>query len=545
MMAQELETPLVSRRLGEYLDCPAESIEAALSGDTPEGDGIVLGRIGERLLAAGLISLDDLLVAIEAQRKDRLRQCVLFDDLPEPDLVELSAVFQEITVSKGETFITQDEKDRNLYVLASGRLEVYRVDDDGREIKLATVFPGEPAGEMGYFSESVRTASVRAVETAQLLRASYTDLTDCFETLPNVARAFMDVVTRRLRRTNLLYQEGEHRRRRGVESLSHLNEYLGLSDVYRLGQGLDGLFERLVRTASRLTDAERASLFLVDQSSGEIWSKVAERSEIREIRVPMDSGIVGWVAKHGHLVNIPDAYEDPRFNRDVDKRTGFRTTSLLCAPVRDLKDRVVGAVQVMNKNTGLFNDNDEGLLRGFADQAMVFLDNFQLYQTVVQSNQRMSMMLDLATAIGSARDLRELMVIMARKIAEQLRCEYVALYQLDTKSRDLWNANEGGAGAVRRVAIAKGLLGRVARSGETVNVPDAYELPDFDPAIDQPTRERARSALYVPVRGEQNTILGVIQALNGIEGPFSADDVELASAVAAQLGLSALLNAPR
>ena len=83
--------------------------------------------------------------------------------------------------------------------------------EEEHETTLARVFPGEPVGEMGYFTNGVRSASVRAIETAQLLRASYEDLTDCFESNANVATAFMDVVTNRLRRTNLLYQENQYR----------------------------------------------------------------------------------------------------------------------------------------------------------------------------------------------------------------------------------------------------------------------------------------------------------------------------------------------
>ena len=98
------------------------------------------------------------------------------------------------------SLIKQDDRDPYLYVVGAGRLEVFRSDEAGNEAILARVFPGEPVGEMGYFTNGIRSASVRAIDNVQLLRASYEDLTDCFESNANVATAFMDVVTHRLRR---------------------------------------------------------------------------------------------------------------------------------------------------------------------------------------------------------------------------------------------------------------------------------------------------------------------------------------------------------
>ena len=230
-------------------------LQASIQGDYQ--------RIGELLLKREVISLDDLLQAIRLQRVDRLQACPLFSSLSAEELDDLSAVFQEVTVSPGAQFITQDAKDPSLYVLADGRLEVFRVGDDEEEIRLASVFPGEPVGEMGYFADGVRSASVHATNTSRLLRTSYDDLTDCFESIPAVAGAFMDVVTHRLRKTNLLYQEREKRQHTGNLSLGHLSDYLDFDVAKELTEGIDDHIKRVVFTASKLTDADRATLFLI------------------------------------------------------------------------------------------------------------------------------------------------------------------------------------------------------------------------------------------------------------------------------------------
>src|SRR5947208_10354600 len=90
---------------------------------------------------------------------------------------------------------------------------------------------------------------------------------------------------------------------------------------------LDRLLLLIVGAAARVVEADRCTLFLVDQERGELWSKVAQGVGMREIRFPMGRGIAGAVAQTNTSVNIPDAYKDPRFNQNVDKQTGYRTRS--------------------------------------------------------------------------------------------------------------------------------------------------------------------------------------------------------------------------
>src|SRR5919201_813177 len=124
---------------------------------------------------------------------------------------------------------------------------------------------------------------------------------------------------------------------------------------------IEGLIESVVYTASKVMQAERASLFLLDVATGILWSKVAQGAESQEIRVPLGTGIAGWVAQHDQLVNLPDAYQDARFNPEVDHRTGYRTRSVLCGPVKSFEGEIIGVVQVINKHGGAFTKEDERL----------------------------------------------------------------------------------------------------------------------------------------------------------------------------------------
>jgi CRP-like cAMP-binding protein len=187
-----------TKRLGDYLVCSPAVLKNAV-----KKQGQMLKRrlapkhIGEILLEDGLISQDELETAVRKQRVDRLRASPVFNMLSDAELSAISNRFVEVTVEAGEQFIVQDEADPTLYILAKGKVEVYRTNPDGTQIHIAYVEPYEPIGEMGYFQGGVRTASVRAVENSELLRATYASLTHYFEHVPRVAHEFMRIVEQR------------------------------------------------------------------------------------------------------------------------------------------------------------------------------------------------------------------------------------------------------------------------------------------------------------------------------------------------------------
>ena len=119
--------------------------------------------------------------------------------------------------------------------------------------------------------------------------------------------------------------------------------------------------ERLVDLCSRASDAERCTVYVVDHSRAEIHSAVAQRVGL-EIRLPIGRGLAGHVASTGETINVPDAYADARFDRSVDRVTGFRTVNILAVPVWGQDGRTVGVIQVLNKRGGTFERHDQMLL---------------------------------------------------------------------------------------------------------------------------------------------------------------------------------------
>ena len=145
---------------------------------------------------------------------------------------------------------------------------------------------------------------------------------------------------------------------------------------------LGALLQKVMSEATRMLNAERSTLFINDEKTSELFTKVGEGLGATEIRLPNHLGIAGAVFTSGETVNIPHAYADLRFNPGFDKQTGFFTRSILCVPVINKDGKSIGGTQVLNKRGGPFSDEDESRLRAFTAQVSIALENAKLFDDV-------------------------------------------------------------------------------------------------------------------------------------------------------------------
>ena len=142
------------------------------------------------------------------------------------------------------------------------------------------------------------------------------------------------------------------------------------------------LLHRVMEEATRMLNADRSTLFLNDEKTGELFSRLAMGDSVGEIRLPNHMGIAGAVFTSGRTVNIPYAYADLRFNPAFDKQTGYFTRSILCVPVVNKAGKVIGVTQVLNKSGGSFIKEDEVRLKAFTAQVSIALENAKLFDDV-------------------------------------------------------------------------------------------------------------------------------------------------------------------
>jgi HD-GYP domain-containing protein (c-di-GMP phosphodiesterase class II) len=164
--------------------------------------------------------------------------------------------------------------------------------------------------------------------------------------------------------------------------LAKLQRIVEVAKAMTAERQLRRLLGLIIDAAAGVAEADRCSIFVVDRERRELWTPVAHGTG--EIRIPLDAGVVGAVARAGKAERIPDAYADPRFNREVDASTGYRTRDLLCVPMLNTAGEVVGVIQALNRREATFGDEDEELLSALAGPAASAIENAVLHEEIEQ-----------------------------------------------------------------------------------------------------------------------------------------------------------------
>jgi signal transduction histidine kinase len=330
---------------------------------------------------------------------------------------------------------------------------------------------------------------------------------------------------------------------------------------------LDQVLELILVKITDAVDADRATLYLLDESRGELVSRIAHGADgVRSIRLALGEGIAGQVAKTGRTIVVRDAYKDSRFSPQWDVLSGYTTRSILAAPMKNHLGRTIGVVQVLNKRAGDFTDDDAEILGAIATQAAVSIDNSRLFLETVQKNLQLvetkeqllhrvrdlKLLFSLESAMARAHSLEELFMAV---LGEAMRsCEARAaavalrepgesegevssfLYLVDDKHRKL-----------RRFPLreGQGIIGWSMQSGEVVITEYAPHDARTDQAFDELVGFHSQTALVVPLEGEDRTTLGAIALYNKRHGKFSGEDRSLLELIAANASTAIRLQMAR
>jgi len=167
---------------------------------------------------------------------------------------------------------------------------------------------------------------------------------------------------------------------------NEITSLLEISYAVKSGNDLQTILEFVMDECMRIMKAEAASLMLMDKENNELEFRVAlgpKGKDIKPFRLAVGKGIAGWVAKYGKPLLIPDAYKDNRFNPDFDKKSGFKTKSILCVPMT-YKSKIIGVLQVLNRKDGsTFQKSDLRIFTIFASMAALAIENTRLFYSVL------------------------------------------------------------------------------------------------------------------------------------------------------------------
>ncbi len=306
---------------------------------------------------------------------------------------------------------------------------------------------------------------------------------------------------------------------------------------------LDGVLKMLIETATSKLNAERGSIFLNDANTNELYSRVAMGNFMREIRILNTTGIAGHVFSTGEGLIVPDAYADPRFNRNVDERTGFVTRNILCVPVKTAKGETIAVAQILNRRKGHFNRNDLRLFEAMMSQGALSLQSFKFIEQMETLRRQELEFINVVSEMTSDIKLGSLLQNVMAEATRMLNAERSTLFLHDDKTDELWSEVGQGLESIQiRFPSHVGIAGAVFKSSRTINIPYAYADLRFNPSFDKQTGFFTRSILCVPVVNKNGRTIGVTQVLNKHGGPFSQEDEARLRAFTAQVSI-ALENA--
>jgi adenylate cyclase len=316
---------------------------------------------------------------------------------------------------------------------------------------------------------------------------------------------------------------------------------------------LEQILEAFTLKIGQILQADRTTIFMVDWDKQELWSKIAQADgEARlEIRVPVGKGIAGHVAASGECLNIPDAYSSDLFSRKTDQETGYRTHSILCIPVfNKTQESVVAVVQLLNKldpqNRPIpFDSQDERRFREFASSIGIILESCNSFYIAARNQKGVSSLLKAISSLEQSLDLEKTLQSVMAEARDLMNADRSTLWLIDPKKGELWSKVKSGDGQTLielRIPADRGIVGFVASTGETLNIPDAYQDPRFDPSSDKRTGYLTRNILCMPVFDSASQLIAVTQLINKKQGSFNSSDEEFMRAFNIQAGI-ALENA--
>jgi len=169
--------------------------------------------------------------------------------------------------------------------------------------------------------------------------------------------------------------------------ISRYNQLFQIGQLITSEMNFETLFDIIVEQTNEIVGAERCSVFLIDQNENHLTAFVSMDLQRDEIRIPKNSGVAGWVYSNKIPLIVADAYKEPRFYPNIDKKTGFVTRNILCVPLINRDYRCIGTLQALNKKSGVFDQDDKEILMHLANYITVAIENSQLYEALKASEQ--------------------------------------------------------------------------------------------------------------------------------------------------------------
>lgn len=334
----------------------------------------------------------------------------------------------------------------------------------------------------------------------------------------------------------------------GVEAISR-----ALGHEHNLERILDAVMDH----TTELLGAERSTLFLLASDGRTLWSRYTRGGEVATIEVEVGKGLAGWVALHGRPINVKNAYKDPRFDATFDERTGFKTSSVLCTPLLDSRQKVLGVIQVLNCDGGYFTPADADLIEAIAAPAAIAIHNSHLYLDAVDKNIHLQ---ETSERLQERTSELELLFRIERAAATSTTIEEAAQGALEAVLDEIPSqvaavVLDDGEGRRSYASVVGPEAGRLLEGPAYLELEPPLEDATASVSLGGRRDDGSRVARLAadpswPIRQfasvpltHQDEVLGVLQLVNPRSGEaYDRQDMRVLEVIGARLGMAVALS---
>lgn len=352
--------------------------------------------------------------------------------------------------------------------------------------------------------------------------------------------------------------EESHRQQKRLLSLLQVAETLA-------GQlRMDVLIPNIMKQACELVKSDRCSLFIVNETRDKLVTTFTGGLK-NAIEIPLNSGIVGWSATKGEILNIKDAYDDPRFNKATDLKTGYRTLTILCVPIYDNNREIRGVTEMINKLEGVFTEEDEKMIQIFNVFCGISLENARLYKASLDLTMQLRSIRDISNYISQTSTIKTLLEAIVKNTRTVIGAVYAMFFltengqvtkhpfvndeDFEMTSKKARQVNEEKSKednlGVKRAIIARLMQGSEseydaeAKKEEELRNKRIQHVFDTKEGVLDNEEDVEKSTMIVPVLSSDKQVMGVIYMRWKKTGKnFTNEDKELLESYTVFLSLS-------
>jgi len=304
------------------------------------------------------------------------------------------------------------------------------------------------------------------------------------------------------------------------------------------------VLQRVLLLSMKNVGAISGSIIVLDDNQQPVESAIITGEQIHDhttpqLRVIYERGLAGWVIRNQQAVLVPDTSKDERWLQrpdDAADRTGPK--SAVSAPILG-RERLVGVMTLVHPNPGFFTQDHLALVQAISDQAGIAVLNARLYTESQRQTRVMTALAESASAITASLKTEDVLQHILEQISHALQAEVVSLALIDPQTQEVvFHAATGEKGSSvvgTRLAVGQGIAGWVAKEGVGIIVPDVNDDPRFFPGVDKKTNFVTKAIACAPIR-YHGEVIGVLEALNPLEGAFDPDALQVLSGIGGLAG---------